>query len=331
MTWAEPYWLILLVFMPLPWLLSRRIQPVVWPTLDSFAPTPTFKTRIKWALPFIIRALVIAALALALTRPRTVGGYTRIAAKGVAIVVAIDQSSSMKATDAPNSQQAVSRLETAKATLARFIAKRPDDLLGLVVFANYPDLTCPLTLDHALIQDRVKAISQARANDDGTNLGDAIICGLNALKGASPPKKVLVLLTDGHNSPAVPQPADPEFAADLAAKMGVTLHTIAVGGAGGSVAAVEPVTQLPIQGEVDGPDLKALEKIAGLGGGQAFHATNPSELAPIFDTIDLLEKSPIQSEIRTRYNENFGLFAASALVLLVVDRWLAAGLCRRLP
>ena len=331
MIWGEPFWLIFLVFMPAPWLLSRRTRPIAWPTLEGFAGSSRLKTRIKGATPFLIRGLVIAGLALSLARPRTVGGQTRIAGKGVAIILAIDQSSSMKAKDFPTAGNPVSRLEAAKSTLTQFIARRSDDLLGLVVFANYPDLACPLTLDHAILLDVVKSIRPARPGDDGTNLGDALIWGLKALREASPSKKVLILLTDGRNSPAVPSPADPEFAARLAANLGIRVHTIAVGRPGGSALAVEPITKLEIQGEVDGPDLEALERIAASGGGEAFSATDSNALEVVFDTIDQLEKSPVRSEIRTRYNEHFGLFAGSALLLLVLDRILAAGWLRRLP
>ena len=331
MIWAEPYWLILLVFVPFPWLMSRRARPVTWPTLTGFAGASSFKTRIKGAIPILLRCLIIAGLAVALARPRTVGGQTRIAGRGVAIVVAIDQSSSMKAVDFPTSGGPVSRLDAAKSTLTEFIGRRQDDLLGLVVFANYPDLACPPTLDHAFLLDMVQSIRSARATDDGTNLGDAIIWGVRALREASPSKKVLILLTDGRNSPAVPSPTNPEFAASLASKLGMTVHTIAVGKPGGTVSTVEPVTKLEIRGEVDGPDLDALRKIAELGGGRAFSAADSVALQSIFDTINELEKIPVRSEIRTRYEERFMIFAAPALLLLILDRILSAGRLRRLP
>ena len=115
-------------------------------------------------------------LAVALARPQTVGGVTRIAGQGVAIVVALDQSSSMKAADFPADRgtRRISRLEAAKTTFTRFVEGRPDDLIGLVVFANYPDLACPPTLDHRSLVETVAAIGPARPGDDGTNIGDAI-------------------------------------------------------------------------------------------------------------------------------------------------------------
>ena len=82
----------------------------------------------------------------------------------------------------------------------------PTILIGLVVFANYPDLTCPLTLDHRSLIERVESIRPARPSDDGTNIGDAIIWALKALRDTTPSKRVLVLLTDGNNEPGVPHP-----------------------------------------------------------------------------------------------------------------------------
>ena len=102
----------------------------------------------------------------------------------------------------PREVRPISRLEAAKRTFIRFIAGRPDDLIGLVVFANYPDLASPPTLDHAFLTDVTRALRSASADDDGTNLGDAIAWALDALRQAPPRKKVLILLTDGRNSPA---------------------------------------------------------------------------------------------------------------------------------
>ena len=107
-----------------------------------------------------MRGLAIGSLAVALARPQTVGGVTRIAGKGVAIVVALDNSSSMKAVDFPidRGTRLTSRLEAAKTTFIRFIEGRGDDLIGLVVFANYPDLACPPILDPAILLERVAAV-----------------------------------------------------------------------------------------------------------------------------------------------------------------------------
>jgi Ca-activated chloride channel family protein len=329
---AEPAWLALLALMPMPWLAARARPKIAWPTLQGF---PRGRSAgLAWLRhgPVLLRSLAIACLAVALARPQAVGGRTRIAAQGVAIVVALDQSSSMSAVDFPSERGPISRLEAAKATFARFVEGRPDDVIGLVVFANYPDRACPPTLDHAFLRDAARAVRPARAGDDGTNLGDAIAWALEPLRMAPPRKKVLILLTDGRNNPAVPRPLDPEAAAALAHDLGIALHTIAVGRAGGIVRDRADVTQLNRpRGEVAGPDFALLERLARIGGGRAFAAADADDLGRVFRTIDALEKSPVRVAIRTRYDERFAPWIIAGLALLTLDRLMSAGRLRRLP
>jgi Ca-activated chloride channel family protein len=341
---AEPGWLILLLLVPLP-LWFQRLRPrIAWPTLDGFrAKGPTGLRRLAF-LPLVLRAIALAALAVALARPQSVGGRTVLAAKGVAIVVALDHSSSMNTRDFPaepsepgpkKPESPIARLDAAKTTFVRFVEGRPDDLIGLVVFANDPDLACPPTLDHPFLVEQARAVQTAPPDDDGTNIGDAIAWALDALRKAPPKKKVLVLLTDGRNSPARTAdrpPLEPEAAAGLARALGVTLHTIAVGKAGGVVHTPEPVTKLQrTAGEVEGPDLALLERLATIGGGRSFAATDAAALRGVFATIDTLEKSPVRGEIRTRYREEFAPWVGLAVACLVLDGLLGAGRLRRLP
>ena len=176
--------------MPLPWLLER-------PGQDRLARLEGFpaRRRIGWIWLGRCRRRSAgwrsAVLAVALARPQTVGGETRIAGQGVAIVVALDQSSSMKAVDFPADRgtRLISRLEAAKTTFMRFVEGRSDDLIGLVVFANYPDLACPPILDHAFLIETRRGGATARPGDDGTNIGDAIAWVSRPLLVAPPRKK----------------------------------------------------------------------------------------------------------------------------------------------
>jgi Ca-activated chloride channel family protein len=285
--------------------------------------------------------MAIVCLAVAMARPQTVGGRTRIAGQGVAIVVALDHSSSMNSADFPadasstKGSRAIPRLEAATSTFTRFVAGRPDDLIGLVVFANDPDLACPPTLDHAFLVEQARAVRPARPGEDGTNIGDAVVWALDALRASAPAKKVLILLTDGRNSPARgvgKAPVEPEAAAELARALGVTLHTIAVGKPGGILRTSEPVTGLDrVAGEVEGPDRALLDRLARLGGGRAFAATDTASLGQVFHTIDVLEKSLVRGAVRTRYREEYAPWVGLALGCLVLDRLLSAGRLRRLP
>jgi Ca-activated chloride channel family protein len=333
MHFVQPGWLWLALLMPLPWLLERARPRISWP---SFSALPS-RHHVGWywlrALPAVVRGLAIGSLAVALARPQTVGGLTRIAGQGVAIVVALDQSSSMNAQDFPTDRgtRVISRLEAAKTTFIRFVEGRSDDLIGLVVFANYPELACPAILDHAFLLSTIASVSLATPNDDGTNIGDAIAVALDALRVASPKKKVLVLLTDGNNEPGVPDPLDPEQAAVLARDQGVTLHTIAIGQIGGVVRGVDPGLQPPVTAPTAGPNLSLLAHLAELTGGRSFVATDADALDEVFRTIDALEKSPVRGQILTSYNEHFAPWAGLALALLVLDRLLSQGRLRRLP
>jgi Ca-activated chloride channel family protein len=208
---------------------------------------------------------------------------------------------------------------------------RPDDLIGLVLFANYTDLACPLTPEHQFLIDTAAAIHVARPGDDGTNIGAAIAKGLEDLRKTGPAKKVLILLTDGNNEPAVPHPLDPEEMATLARDLGVTLHTIAVGRPGGIVRGNQPDTELPVISEVEGPNIALLERLAKITGGRSFIATDADALDDVFQTINRLEKSPVTGEIRTRYDEHFHSWALLALVFLAIDRLLVSGPLRRVP
>ena len=129
---------------------------------------------------------------------------------------------------------------------------------------------------------------------------------------------MLVLLTDGRNQPAVPQPTDPVVAARLTRDLGVTLHTIAIG-------AVKPPEKTGTSSEDDGPDFALLERLAKLGGGRSFVAADSGSLDRVFAEIDALEKSPVRGEVWTRYREEYGPWAAAAVGLLLLDRLLAAG------
>ncbi len=197
---AEPAGLLVLLLCPIPFL--RRRGRLAWPTLDGFRLAP--RRRAGWIrfVPAILTSLAIACIAVALSRPQAIGGVTRVAGKGVAIVVALDRSSSMTAADFPGNGKPVSRLDAARATFARFVQGRPDDLLGLIAFARVPIRISPPTLDHAYLLEASRAIRPARIDEDGTNLGYTIAYGLGELRPSPVRKKVLILLTDGRDAPA---------------------------------------------------------------------------------------------------------------------------------
>lgn len=330
---AEPAALAALVLVPLPWLAARRRQRLAWPTLDGFRDAPAGRAGVIRVVPDLLLALAIALLAVALARPRTIGGQSRVAGRGVAIVVAIDRSGSMTTEDfsMPGTENPSSRLDAAKATLSQFIEGRPDDLIGVIAFANVPRRVAPPTLDHGFVLDAVRAIRPAGGGEGGTNLGHALAEGLGDLQGLAGPKRVLILLTDGRDAPAVSDtlaPIAPEEAASLARGLQVTLHTIAVGGPGGLAKLGDP-NLAPVDDL--GPDFERLKQIAELGGGRAFSARSTKGLDDVFKAIDALEKSPVVGTIRTRYREGYPILVAAALACFVGERLLRQGFLRIIP
>ena len=234
----------------------------------------------------------------------------------------------MNTEDFPIGQSSVTRLRAAKDTVSRFVGGRPDDVLGLVVFANYPGTACPLTLDRTFLLDAqfARFAPAALPATMAQISAPALVWSIDLIKDAVPKKKVVILLTDGRNAPAGPDPPDPVRAATLASRFGVTVHTIAVGKRQDEAAGASD----PRAAE-DGPDFAALERIAEAGGGHAFAAANAGELDRVFDTINALEKSPVRGQIHTRYREDFGPWTAGALGILALERLVSAGRMRRLP
>jgi Ca-activated chloride channel homolog len=329
---AEPAALAALMLVPLPWLTARRRRRLAWPTLNGFRDVPAGRAGLVRHLPDLLLSIAVASLCVALARPQAVGGQTRIASRGVAIVVAIDRSASMSAKDFPltGSDKPVSRLDAAKNTLSRFIEGRPDDLIGVIAFANVPRRVSPPTLDHSFVLDAVRAIRPARAGEGGTNLGHALALGLGDLQGLTTPRRVLVLLTDGRDAPTVSDtiaPIAPEEAAELAKRLGVTLHTIAVGVP--IPANLGDPKSIPV--DDPGPDVERLKRLAVLGGGQAFSAGDADGLDRVFQSIDSLEKSPMVGTIHTRYREGYPVFVAVALFCLIAQRSLRATVLRVMP
>ena len=150
---ADAAWLVLLMLAPLPWAWGRRRPRISWPSLGGFGAGRSGWAGVLRATTWATKGAAIACLAVAMARPQEPGGRVRVAGRGVAIVAVLDRSSSMKAVDFPAQGGPISRLEAAGATLARFVRARSDDLVGLIQFANYPDLVAAPTPDQSFLLD----------------------------------------------------------------------------------------------------------------------------------------------------------------------------------
>jgi len=314
---AHPWWLLLgLLAVPAlaVWLVRRHLQRYPWPTAAPYSGRGAVAVGAT-VLAGIMASLSIVPLAVAMARPQEVLSREVEHSKGIDIVIALDVSGSMAALDF----KPTDRLGVAKDVISRFIADRPNDRIGLVEFAGAAVTLCPLTLDHDVAR---RLLSRAKLGvlPDGTAIGMGLGTAVNRLRRSKTRSKVIVLVTDGSNNAGE---LDPMTAAGLAAKEGITVHTVLVG-RGGEVP-IPIRIQDPMSGRIVrqvrrlrvkvNPEL--LAEISRKTGGSAFRARDSKALEKVFKAIDAMEKTEFSSTKLVRYRERFGPWAMVGLVLLL--------------
>jgi Ca-activated chloride channel family protein len=283
----------------------------------------TLASKLRF-LPAALRVLVLALLVVAFARPQAGHTEEEMLTRGIDIMLALDNSTSMAAEDL----RPRNRLAVAKDAVAAFIQGRKSDRIGLVVFAGRGYTACPLTLDTDVLLGLLGGVDLAE-KDEGTAIGMGLALALNRLRGSDAQSKVVVLLTDGRNNRGE---IDPSTAAALAQTLGIRVYTVGVGTRGD---APYPV-QDPILGKryvylrADLDD-EALTSIASTTGGRYFRATDRDSLVEIFKSIDALEKSDIKVRHYARWSELFPWLAWPALGFLCLELGLAHTRLRRLP
>jgi Ca-activated chloride channel homolog len=324
---AHPYLLSLLALVPLvAWYALRRgrRRSVAYSSLDLMLAAgleaPVWKRHAVLALRLAVLALLIVGLA----RPQTGRSKHTTYAEGIDIMLVLDTSGSMQAQDF----EPKNRLHVAKEVVKEFIAKRTQDRIGLVVFAADAVTQCPLTLDYALLSKLVDAVDFGML-EDGTAIGVGLATACNRLKSSDAKSRVAILLTDGQNNAGM---VDPITAARVAASLGIKVYTIGVGTRGRAPMPIDdPVFgRRLVSVEVD-IDEESLMKIAKLTGGEYFRATDREELSAIYDRIDQMEKSKVESETFVEYTDRFVWFLIPALGLLVLELGLGETVLRESP
>lgn len=330
----RPWALLLLLLVPLVLRGERRRPAVLLPTLPALvAAGRGTLARLVWILP-ALRALAIAAVAVALSRPVTASeAGVSYAVEGIDVVLALDLSGSMQAADF----QPRDRLHVAKEVLGDFIGRRPSDRIGLVVFAGEAYTQCPLTLDHRVLRD---ILSQVRVGAivDGTAIGDAIATSLNRLRDSDAESKVVILITDGDSNAGAISPAE---AANLAADLGIRVFTILVGKECGDPAGClvpfpagnDPFGRTNYRNVRIPTDPRLLESIATRTGAKAYRATDRASLeGNLQDVLAELEKSRIvEEEAPAGKDDRFDWFLLPGLLAGMVELVLASTLLRRFP
>lgn len=273
-------------------------------------------------LPFIFRSLAIAFIVMALARPQASNSWRTENTEGIDIVMALDISGSMLAEDLkPN------RIEAAKTVASEFILSRPNDNIGLVVFAGESFTQCPLTNDHAVLINLFNGLKFGMI-EDGTAIGLGLANAVNRIKESQAKSKVVILLTDGSNNRG---DIAPITAAEIAKTFGVRVYAIGVGSHGIVRVPVQTPIGIQYQQMESDFDEKTLQDIADMTGGQYFRATDNSKLRSIYQEIDQLEKTKINVREFSKKNEQFFIFALIAFLLLVSEILLRNTVLRRIP
>ena len=271
---------------------------------------------------FVLRCLAIALIIFALARPQTSNSFRKETTEGIDIMLALDISGTMLAEDLkPN------RLEAAKDVAIQFAMDRPNDNIGLVVFAGESFTQCPLTTDHVALVNLFKGVEYGMI-EDGTAIGLGLANAINRIKDSKAKSKVIILLTDGTNNRG---DISPITAAEIAKTFGIRVYTI---GAGSSDVAPYPFqTPLGIRYQNIPVDIdeEVLQEIASLTGGAYFRATNTKKLGSIYEEIDQMEKTKLQVREFSRKSEDFWPFLLGAFVCLFIEILLRHTLLRSLP
>jgi Ca-activated chloride channel family protein len=330
-------WLILTALLAIPaYLWSRGAAGRV--VFSSLRALPlggqTWRTRLAW-LPDALIALGVVALSIALVGPRAGDETARVRRQGIAVMMAVDVSGSMRALDLSEKSRELTRLDAVKQAFEHFVlgggklAGRPDDAIGLVAFASYAETRSPITLDHGNLATAARELSFARDDESQTAIGAGLELAVQRLAEYKAASKIAILLTDGESNI---HDIDEDTAIDDAVKAGVKVYTIGAGTKG-----VAPI-RIPLpdgrselrQMEVS-IDEALLQKIADKTHGQYFRATDHAGLTKIYEAIDKLERTTIQDEQFTEYREFFPRFVIAALILVLAAFALRGTLLRRLP
>ena len=328
MTFLHPQLLWLLLLLP-----ALLISYIVWRRRQQASlrvPSLLFISSVRGGLRvylrhvlFALRLLALGLIIVALARPQSSSSWSEDRVEGIDIMLTMDISTSMLAMDfQPN------RVEAAKEVAMRFIANRPNDNIGLVVFAGESFTACPLTQDHATLINRLREMTTGIIADQ-TAIGSGLATAISRLKDSKTKSKVIILLTDGANNTGN---ISPKMAADLAKTFGISIYTIGVGsGAGEAPYPIQTplgtvVRNMPV--DLDEP---TMQQIADVSGGAYFRATDNESLAAIYKKIDQLEKTKLSTRNYHTTYEEFFIFVLAAAFLLLLEYLLRSTILRTNP
>jgi Ca-activated chloride channel homolog len=328
---ANPEFLWLLAVLPLLLVWRGRRGPTPAIEYPSLALVREVARRTRSRLGSVLAGLPLLALVLliiAVARPQQGESNSTVHASGVDIMLLLDVSGSMQSLDFRLDNLPASRVDVVKSVVRKFIVARPNDRIGLTIFAGLPYLISPVTLDHAWLLDNLDRVHIGDI-EDGTAIGSALASGLNRLRNQTAKSKIIILMTDGQNNSGQ---ITPITAAEAAKALGVKAYTIGIGVRG---EAPFPMTDAfgrrrIVMEKVD-VDEDTLRRIAATTGARFYRATDTDSLNRIYDEIDKLEKTSFTVHSYERWQELFDWPVIAALGLLGLSLLSQFTLRRRIP
>ena len=332
----EYLFLLLLIIPYAVWyvMFRKKSEPTI-----QIADTYVFRfTKRSWRVMLMpvqlfLRILAFTMLVVALARPQTHDSMQNENIEGIDIMLAMDVSTSMFAEDLrDDSRHIQNRIEAAKAVAAEFIAGRPNDNIGLTIFAGEAFTQCPMTIDHAsllsLLHNVRTDIAARGLIEDGTAIGMGLANAVSRLKDSKAKSRVVILLTDGSNNRG---DLSPMTSAEIAQSLGIRVYTIGVGTNGTArypmtVGSSVQYVQVPVE-----IDTKTLNDIANTTNGKFYRARNADELREIYHEIDKLEKSKIEVQRYSRRYEDYMKYGLIAFGALLLEILLRITIFRRIP
>ena len=311
----EFLWLLIVIPLVAVWhffMRKKEAAVLTMPSIKGFKPD-SILSKIKPIL-YVLRLLALAAIIVALARPRNVSVSKKTKTnKGIDIVMAIDVSASMLAKDLkPN------RLEALKKVAVDFVDRRPNDRIGIVVYAGESFTQTPITSDKGIVKRTISELKWGQL-EGGTAIGMGLGSAVNRLKESTAKSKVIILLTDGVNNTGN---IDPRTATELAKELGIKTYTIGIGTNG---MADFPYSRDPRTGKLQFRkqqveiDEALLKEIASETEGKYFRATDNTSLKKIYDEIDKLEKTKIEEFKYYNYQEKYRFFVFLGLGFLLLE------------
>jgi len=319
MRFSSPILLLLLLLIPLlVWLryFVLRKSSMQFSSSKVLKSLPkSWRVRLQPILP-ILYALGLACLVIALARPQRGLQESLIHTEAVDIILLLDLSESMDTQDFVRLNRRMTRLDAAKDVIERFLEKRPNDRIGMVGFASLPYAVAPLTLDHGWLVQRMEGLHTGMLDGRRTAIGDGIASAVNRLRESESKSKLIILLTDGANNYGTLSPENAAFAAEA---LGIKIYTIGAGGAR---------TGFMMQRQE--VDEETLKKVANASGGTFYRARSLETLKAVYEEIDLLEKTEIEVEQFTRFEEISKSLIIAGILLLLAEQLLSLSRIGRL-